>query len=124
MSVPGITRIHGGALPATLHGGYQLKWFSVSDTGYDSTPSGVDSKFERAVRAIENVATIVVLGTPTSSGFIVGVDGGSFAGRGDNTGYAVGGAGDTAAEVLDAAITAVNDACTVTEVTLSGLTFA
>lgn len=116
----GITRIHGGTSAGTFHGGYQLKFFSVSDTGYDSTPGGVDSKFEKAVRAIEKVATVVILGTPTSSGFIVGVDGGSFYGRGDATGYAA----TTAAADLEAAIEAVNDGCTVTEVAISGLTFA
>ena len=116
----GITRIHGGASAGTFHGGYQLKWYSVADTGYDTTPGAVDSKFEKAVRAIENVATIVVLGTPTSSGFIVGVDAATFVGRGDNTGYAA----DNGATILDDAITAVNDACTVTEVAISGLTFA
>jgi hypothetical protein len=116
----GITRINGGASAGTFHGGYQLKFFSVADTGYDATPGAVNSKFEKAVRAIENVATVVVLGTPTSSGFIVGVDGATFTGRGDSTGYAA----TTAAADLQAAITAWNDACTVTEVAISGLTFA
>ena len=116
----GITRINGGASAGTFHGGYQLKWFSVADTGYAVTPGGVNSKFEKAVRAIENVATIVVLGTPTNDGFMVGVDAATFTGRGDNTGYAA----DNGFTILDDAITAVNDACVVTEVAISGLTFA
>jgi phage tail sheath gpL-like len=116
----GITRVNGTAQAGTFHGGYQLKFFSVSDTGYDATPGAVNSKFEKAVRAIEKIATVVILGTPTSSGFIVGVDGGSFYGRGDATGYAA----TTGAADLQAAITAANDACTVAEVVISGLTFA
>jgi hypothetical protein len=116
----GITRVNGGTSAGTFTGGYQLKWFSVADTGYDTTPGGVESKFEKAVRAIEKIATVVVLGTPTSSGFIVGVDGGTFYGRGDATGYAA----TTAAANLETAIEAVTDACTVTEVSISGLTFA
>ena len=107
----GITRVNGGALPTTeaqartqgtFHGGYQIRWFEVADTGYDTTPGIVDSNFEKAVRAIEKVATIVILGNPGTGGFIVGVDGGSFYGRGDSTGYAA----DTSAATLEAAIEA------------------
>lgn len=112
----GITRIHGGAAAGTFHGGYQLRWFEVADTGYDTTPGIVDSKFEKAVRAIENVATIVVLGAPGTGGFMVGVDGGSFYGRDDDTGYAA----DTSAATLEAAIEAINDGCTVTEKYIGG----
>jgi hypothetical protein len=112
----GITRINGGAQPGVFTGGYQIRWFEVADTGYGTTPGGVDSKFEKAVRAIEKVATIVVLGTVGTGGFIVGVDGGSFYGRGDATGYA----SDTSAAVLSAAILAATDANTVTEKYIGG----
>jgi hypothetical protein len=121
----GITRVNGGALPTTeaqartqgtFHGGYQIRWFEVADTGYDTTPGIVDSNFEKAVRAIQNLATIVVLGVPGSAGFIVGVDGGSYYGRGDNTGYA---ANESAAD-LEAAIEAAVPTCTVTEKYLGG----
>jgi hypothetical protein len=112
----GITRLHGGTTPSTLTGGYQIRWFEVADTGYDSTPAGVNSKFEKAVRAIETVATVVVLGTVGTGGFMVGVDGGSFYGRGDSTGYAA----DTSAATLSAAILAATDANTVTEKYIGG----
>ena len=116
MATPGITRIHGGTSPGTFHGGYQIRWFEVADTGYGTTPAGVDSKFEKAVRAIESVATVVVLGTVGTGGFMVGIDGGSFFGRDDETGYA----SDTSAATLEAAIEAATDGCTVTEKYIGG----
>jgi hypothetical protein len=130
----GITRVHGTAQPGTLHGGYQLAWWTVTSTvtnflsgsgavaPYDVASTVTNSAFEIAVRAIEEVATVVVLGTPTASGFIVGLDGGDYYGRGDNTGYAA----STSAAVLQNAInlflTTTN--ATVTSVNISGLTFA
>ncbi|MEI6420636.1 MAG: hypothetical protein WCP55_00335 [Lentisphaerota bacterium] len=81
----GITRIHGTAQAQTLHGGYQLRWFEFAG---DASNVAVDGVFETAVRKIETIATVVVLGIPTAAGFMVGLDGGSVAGRGDNTGYA------------------------------------
>jgi hypothetical protein len=113
----GLTRIHGGTVPGVFHGGYQLRWFKIADTGYDSTPSAVESKFERAVRIIESVATVVVLGEPTSSGFVVGVDYASYDGR------KVDGSDVAAATLLDNLITAGIDGLTVTEATILGLTF-
>lgn len=99
----GILRVHGAAAPQTLTGGYQFKFFTVHDTagsainfatGANATSSTqavaytvAGSVFEGAVRAIEEVASIVVLGTPTSAGFTVAVDGATFAGRDDKTGY-------------------------------------
>lgn len=118
----GITRVHGSALPGTLHGGYQLEWYTVThstvnfSTDYDSP----NSDFEKAVRAIQNVATIVVLGLPTSAGFVVGLDDGSYFGRGDNTGFV-----DTSVATLKSAIeAAVGTTATVTARTLSGVGLA
>jgi hypothetical protein len=128
----GITRLHGAALPATLTGGYQLKFYKFAAAGFFTNAAGNSytvnepgSVFEKAVRAIEQVATIVVLGTPTSAGFVIGVDGGDFYGRGDSTGYAVGGAGDTALETMDAIIeAALGGSVTTTEVSITGVAFA
>lgn len=113
----GIERLHGGTEPGVFHGGYQLRWFKIADTGYDSTPGAVESKFERAVRIIETVATVVVLGEATSAGFVVGVDYASFDGR------QVDGSEVAAATLLDNLITAGIDGLTVTEATILGLTF-
>ena len=119
----GITRIHGTAIPQTLTGGYQLAWYEIAGTGFDTTPTIVNSNFENAVRGIETVATVVVLGTPGASGFMVGVDSSTFGGRGDSSGYGLTGVSDT--DTLDAAVTAFTSiSTTVTAKTISGLTFA
>ena len=114
----GITRIHGTAQAGTFHGGYQLRWFKFAGDYSDTTVGGV---FEAAVKGVEKIATVVVLGTPTASGFVVGIDSGSFRGRGDSTGYAA----DTSVADLDAAVYAssgVNP--TTTEIVISGIAFA
>lgn len=118
----GITRIHGGAVPGTFHGGYQLEWYKVehNSVNFATNYANVDSNFEKAVRAIENVATVVVLGVPTSAGFVVGIDDGSYFGRGDNTGFV-----DNSVATLKAAIeAAVGTTATVTALTLSGVGLA
>ena len=100
----GITRIHGSASAQVLHGGYQLRWFKIAATGLDSATktASVYNNFELAVRAVETIATVVVLGTVGTGGFVVGVDAATFKGRGDNTGYA---AVDSSAQDLDDAVT-------------------
>lgn len=119
----GITRIHGTAIPQTLTGGYQLAWYSIAGTGFDTNYATVNSNFEKAVRAIETVATVVILGTPGSAGFMVGIDAASFAGRGDSSGYGLTGVSDV--DTLDAAITASTGiSTTVTVKTITGTTFA
>jgi hypothetical protein len=119
----GITRIHGTSLAGDFRGGYQPRIFKVVPTqgdfsiGYSATAT--NSVFEGAVRAIENVASLVQVGVPTAAGFVVVVDGGNYYGRGDNTGYAA----DTSAATLKSnieAFTAVT--ATVTEVVFSGIT--
>ena len=99
----GITRVHGTAVPQTLTGGYQFKFFTVASTttNFSTSYATVDSAFEKAVRAIENVSTIVLLGTPTAAGFSVAIDGGDYYGRDDKTGYV-----DNSITTLTAAITA------------------
>jgi hypothetical protein len=63
----GITRVHGTAVPGTLHGGYQLAWFTIASTvtnflsgAGEAVPFNVastlsNSAFEVAVRAVEKV---------------------------------------------------------------------
>lgn len=117
----GITRVHGGAKPGTFHGGYQLKWFTVEDANttinFATDNALPESNFEKAVRTIENVASVVVLGTPTSAGFTVGIDQGSYFGRGDNTG-AVDNSETTLETALNGALSTTTIA--VTAVSLSG----
>ena len=130
----GITRVHGTAVPGTMTGGYQTAWYTVASTvtnfltgageaaPYNVASTSSYSAFEMAVRAIEEVATVVELGTPTSDGFVIGLDGGDFYGRGDNTGYAA----DDSITVLETAINAYLTLTnvTVTSVGINGLTFA
>ena len=119
----GITRIHGTAIPETLTGGYQLAWFQVASTvtNFATSLTTVGGAFESAVRAIEKDATIVVLGVPTSAGFVVGIDAATAWGRGDNTGYA----GYAAAADLQSAVRDYTGdaAVAVTSVILSGTGF-
>lgn len=69
-----ITRVNGGALPVVTTG-RDLAMYTVSlanvHVGYDA----VDSDFEKLVRAIETVATIEILGTPTGGAFRVAISG-------------------------------------------------
>ena len=115
--MPGITRIHGAAASGAFYGGYQPTFFSVAGSGFNTNYAATGSAFELAVRGIEAVATVVILGTPGSAGFIVAVDGGSFRGRGDNTGYAADNSTDTIAAAVYAA-SGINP--TVTVVTIGG----
>jgi len=109
----GITRLNGSAQAGAFYG-YQPRWFEVADTGYDTTPGAVDSNFEKAVRAIESIATIVILGTPGTGGFMVAVDGNTF------DGYTSGGTPVAAAAALEAVIEAAVPTCTVTEKYVGG----
>ena len=130
----GITRVHGTAVPGTLHGGYQLAWFTVESTTtnfltgegavapFNVASTVSNSAFEIAVRAVEKVATVVVLGAPTASGFTLGLDGGDYYGRGDNTGYAASSSVAVLASAINAFLTTTN--VTVTSVNISGKTFA
>lgn len=118
----GITRVNGTAQPGTFHGGYQLEWYKVehNSVNFATNYNTPNSNFEKAVRAIENVATVVVLGTPTSAGFVVGIDDASYFGRGDATGFV-----DNSVATLKSAIeAAVGTTATVTGLTLSGVGLA
>jgi hypothetical protein len=112
----GITRLNGSAQAGAFYG-YQPRWFEVADTGYDTTPGIVESNYEKAVRAIESIATIVILGYPGTGGFMVAVDGNTF------DGYTSGGTPVAAAAALEAVIEAAVPTCTVTEKTLGSPAF-
>ena len=80
----GITRVYGNAVtpnPATLHGGYPLQFLKVVDSssGFtaDTTSGGkitAEGGFTVAIRAIQNIATIVYIGTRANGQFVVGID--------------------------------------------------
>jgi hypothetical protein len=102
----GITRIHGKALPESFYG-YQPRWFEIMG---NYTNTNVGGSFEQAVRTIESVATLVILGQPDNSSFVVAVDGATFAGRGDYSGYGSEGtnAAATLADLLDTTVNEVS----------------
>lgn len=120
----GITRIHGkvetGASDnvtgskGSFISGYQLRFFDFAGNFADDS---IDGDLETLIRKVESVATVMMIGVPTSSHVILALDGASFDGRGDNTGY--GDAGRTAEETLGDL-----SGVTVTEVVISGNTFA
>ena len=124
----GITRVNGSAQAGTLHGGYQLEFFKIEHNtvnfgvGYTTATntSVVDSNYEKAIRAIETVATVVVVGAPTAAGFVVGIDDGSYFGRGDATGYV----NNSVATLKSAIEAAVPTTATVTLLTLNGIGLA
>jgi hypothetical protein len=80
----GITRVYGNAVtpnPATLHGGYPIKFLKVVDSGSgftaDTTSGGkitAEGGFTVAIRAIQTLATIVYIGARANGQFVVGID--------------------------------------------------
>ena len=69
-----VTRVNGGALPGAFYG-FQPRFFTVTNiTGVHTNSALPESDFEKAVRAIQTVASIVVLGTPAADDFTVAVD--------------------------------------------------
>ena len=110
----GITRLHGYAVSESFYG-FQPRWFKIAGSGFDTSPNAAGSNFELAVRAIESIATVVQLGTVGTGGFLVAVDKNTF------DGYTSGGSAVTAANALDAVVTAATGiSTTVTEVYLGG----
>lgn len=109
-----VTRVNGTAIPGSFYG-LQPRIFTVAVAGVHTGYTAVDSLFEKCVRGVNAVASIVTLGTPNSGAFTVIVDN-SFGGRGALTAEAT----------LKAAIEAANGSvtATVTEVALVGVTLA
>jgi hypothetical protein len=82
----GISRIHGGVVAETLHGGYQTTYVLVAGTnvGTDdtqATPTSAitEGNFQKAIRAIQLNASTVFVGPRGNNGFVVGLDTGSAA---------------------------------------------
>ena len=110
----GITRLHGYAVSESFYG-FQPRWFKIAAAGFDSSPDAANSNFEKAVRGIESIATIVQLGVVGTGGFLVAVDGNTF------DGYTSVSYTHLRAHALDAVVTAATGiSTTVTEVYLGG----
>ena len=79
----GIAKVHGGVVaPATLHGGYPMTFLRVVDSNSGFTADTVDGNgqitaeggFAVAIRAIQQIGTIVYIGTRANNQFVVAVD--------------------------------------------------
>ena len=116
--MPGITRVNGRALPESFFG-MQPQFYKIAAADVSFTATTVGSNFELAVRAIETVASVTVLGIPGAAGFIVGVDGNTFGGRKVNS------VDISATATLVTAIQTftTSTATTVTPMSISGVTF-
>jgi hypothetical protein len=79
----GIAKVHGGVVaPATLHGGYPMTFLKVVDSNSGFTADTLDANdqitteggFAKAIRAIQQIGTIVFIGTRANGQFVVGLD--------------------------------------------------
>jgi hypothetical protein len=76
----GIGRIHGGVVAETLHGGYQMTFLKITGTDIgtaDTVGAGgviTEGGFQKAIRALQTLATTVYIGPRADNGFIVAVD--------------------------------------------------
>jgi hypothetical protein len=121
----GITRVYGDAVtpnPVTLHGGYPLQFLKIvdSNSGFtaDTTSNGkitAEGGFTIAIRAIQNIATIVYIGTRANGQFVVGIDASTI-----NT-YVSANTDTSVTAAVDAAIVATSFGDTITVTDISGL---
>ena len=77
----GISRVHGGVVAESLFSGYQQTFLKITGTNVGTADTGgagtaiTEGNFQKAIRAIQTVATISYIGPRADSGFIVMVDG-------------------------------------------------
>jgi hypothetical protein len=81
----GISRVNGGVVAETLHGGYQLAFYAVAGTNVGTADTGgsgsaiTEGNFQKAIRAIQLNATTVFIGPRANDGFVVAIDANSAA---------------------------------------------
>ncbi len=105
------TNVTGSA--GSFISGLQLRFF---DFAGDFRDASINGALETLVRKVETVATVMMIGIPTASHITLAIDGATYNGRDDYTGYQVGGAGETATEYLGTL-----SGVTVTEVQIVGV---
>lgn len=77
----GISRVHGGVVSESLFSGYQQTFLKITGTNVGTADTGgagtaiTEGNFQKAIRAIQTVATVSYIGPRADSGFIVMVDG-------------------------------------------------
>ena len=120
--MPGISRVNGNAAAGSFYG-YQPLFFKVTNTADDigtansggGTSAITEGNFEKSIRAIERLASVVIIGARGDAGFVVGIDGATanaYVTRNDDT--------DVAA-ALDAVISAATGK---SDVTVTAITLA
>ena len=120
--MPGISRVNGNAAAGSFYG-YQPLFFKVTNTADDigtaSTGGGtsaiVEGNFEKSIRAIERLASVVIIGERTDAGFVVGIDGATA------NAYVSANTDTNVAAALDAVI---SSATSKTDVTVTAITLA
>jgi len=122
----GIGRRNGSVVnPVTLHGGYQMTFLKIADSGSGFTADSgggtsdiTEGGFTKAIRALQTVATTVYIGTRANAQFVVAVDGATA----QPTGPAYDTDGSpTVAERVKAVLDATSAFSTITVTDISGL---
>lgn len=78
--MPGISRIHGGVTSEFLLSGYQQTFLKITGTNVGTADSGggtsaiTEGNFQKAIRAIQTIATTSWIGPRHNDGFLVLVD--------------------------------------------------
>jgi hypothetical protein len=79
--MPGVEKVHGQVLPDSMSGGYRTTFLKIGNAQRDFSTSTlvggvlVEGGFDKAIKAIQKVATTVYIGPNEDRGIIVGVDG-------------------------------------------------
>lgn len=77
----GVAKVHGQVLPDTMTGGYRTTFLKIGNAERNFNTSTlvagvlVEGGFDKAIQAIQKVATTVYIGPNEDRGIIVGVDG-------------------------------------------------
>ena len=79
--MPGVEKVHGQVLPDSMTGGYRTTFLKIGNAERDFSTSTlvagalVEGGFDKAIKAIQKVASTVYIGPNEARGIIVGVDG-------------------------------------------------
>jgi hypothetical protein len=78
--MPGINRVHGGVEEGFLLSGYSQTFLKITGTNVGTADTGGDGtaitegNFQKAIRAIQTIATTSYIGPRANNGFVVLVD--------------------------------------------------
>ena len=77
----GISRVNGGVVAETLHGGYQMTFLKITGTNIGTADTGgsgsaiTEGNWQKSLRIIQTIATTVWIGPRADNGFLIAVDG-------------------------------------------------